>query len=310
MNSALLSLIVLLVSFYQEKDSGSAPYIVVLGIVQDGGYPHAGCKKECCTAYWQGKAESHYVSCLALIDPVSNQRFLFDCTPDFITQLHLLDSIYPSGKILDGIFLTHAHIGHYTGLMHLGKESLGTNAVPVYAMPRMEKYLRENGPWSQLVNLKNISLQKLKADSVIKLNERISVTPFLVPHRDEYSETVGYQISAGETSMIFIPDIDKWEKWNRSIKEVIAANDLIFIDGTFYKDGELGGRPMSEIPHPFIQESMSLLKDLSKEEKSKVHFIHLNHTNPALLKGSEARKEIERNGFDVVDEMQQFVFIN
>lgn len=284
------------------------PFIAVLGTAQDGGYPHAVCKKECCTQFYKGKEKRHFVSSLAIVDPVSGERFVFDCTPDFPAQLHLLDSIFPAEKPIDGIFLTHAHIGHYTGLMFLGRETMNSKNVNVYTMPEMNQFLRNNGPWSLLVQLQNIELVPMMADSVIRLNERISVIPFLVPHRHEYTETVGYKIFTSQKSAIFIPDIDKWSRWNRDIIQLVKENDLLFLDGTFFRNGEIAGRDMSEIPHPFIEESMKLFQHLPASEKSKIHFIHLNHSNPALISGSDAQEEIEQLGFHIAEEGAEFPF--
>jgi pyrroloquinoline quinone biosynthesis protein B len=292
---------------YSKVADNQPPFLVVLGIAQDGGYPHAGCKKECCKKYYEGKEKRHYVSCLALVDPVTNQRWLFDCTPDFTFQLHELDSTYPvTGVGISGIFLTHAHIGHYAGLMYLGREAMNTKNIPVYAMPRMREFLRNNGPWSQLVNIKNIEIHNLAKDSTIHLNERISITPFIVPHRDEYSETVGFRISTKDKNVIFIPDIDKWNKWDRDIVKTVQENDLLFIDGTFFKEGELSGMKMQEVPHPFMEETMNLLSNLPDKDKEKVHFIHMNHTNPALIRDSATINEIERKHFNVTTEMEKF----
>ena len=170
--------------------------VVILGAAQDGGFPQAGCQKKCCRRVWEKPELRQFVSSIAVVDTGARQRWLFDCTPDFRDQLQLLDSKYPvNDKVgLTGIFLTHAHMGHYTGLMHLGREAIGAKQVPVYAMPRMGQFLTKNGPWSQLVKLKNIQLHGLKADQVVKLSSRIRVTPIQVPHRDEFSETVGYKM--------------------------------------------------------------------------------------------------------------------
>jgi len=135
------------------------------------------------------------------------------------------------------------------------------------------------------------------------LNERIEIKPFLVPHRDEFSETVGYEIIINKKSLIFIPDIDKWEKWEKNIKELIQKVDYAFLDATFYKNGELK-REMSEIPHPFVEESMELFSKLSDADKQKVHFIHLNHTNPLLIEESSAQKEVITKGFNLAKEGQ------
>ena len=276
------------------------PFIVVLGVTQDAGYPQIGCDKECCKKYWDKKIAKQKISCLALFDPSTNQKWIFDATPDLTEQLHEADELQKGN--LSGIFLTHAHIGHYTGLMYLGREALNAKEIPVYVMPRMHDYLKNNGPWSQLVHLNNIKLQKLKADSSIKLTDKISVTPILVPHRDEFSETIGYSIRTGNKTVLFIPDIDKWQKWDRDIKQMIKQHDYLFLDGTFYKDGELPGRNMSEVPHPFVQKSVGLFNDLSSTEKQKIWFIHFNHTNPLIDKSSNEYKEVKSKGFNVAVE--------
>jgi pyrroloquinoline quinone biosynthesis protein B len=293
----LLIIFFLFTSFQlPEKD----PFIVVLGIAQDAGYPQIGCDKECCKKYWDKKITRQKVSCLALFDPATNQKWIFDATPDLTEQLHEADKIQKG--TLSGIFLTHAHIGHYTGLMYLGREALNAKEIPVYAMPRMHDYLKNNGPWSQLVSLNNLKLQKLKADSSIKLTDKISVTPILVPHRDEFSETVGYSIKTSKKSVLFIPDIDKWQKWAKDIKQMVRQHDYLFLDGTFYKDGELPGRNMSEVPHPFVQESISIFDKLPSVEKKRIFFIHFNHTNPLLDKQSPVYFEVKKKGFGVAVE--------
>lgn len=296
-----------------------APFAAILGIAQDAGYPHAGCRKECCLAAWKSPARRRMVSSLAVIDPATHERWIIDATPDFTSQLKLLEEIHPSrsgqtgtaGSIastleITGIVLTHAHIGHYTGLMFLGREGIGATNVPVYAMPRMREFLRTNGPWSQLLTLNNIELRPLDHGVSVKLNERISITPLLVPHRDEYSETVGIIVRGPNASLLFIPDIDKWEKWEMRIEDVIGRVDYALLDGTFFEDGEVRGRSMSEIPHPFITETLRRIAPLPPATRRKVTFIHLNHTNPALKEESKANRRIETAGSRVGREGEKF----
>ena len=275
--------------------------LVVLGIAQDGGYPQSGCRKPCCQQVWQDASLRRWVSCVAIVDHQTGQRWMFDCTPDFRDQLRLLDTLVSVDESpgLAGIFLTHAHIGHYTGLMHIGHEAMGAKQIPVYAMPRMEKFLTNHGPWSQLVSKQNIVLVGMQADRAIELNERITVTPFQVPHRDEYSETVGFRIDTANRSVVYLPDIDKWSKWNRSIEELVESVDLAYLDGTFFDNGEIPGRDMAQIPHPFVRESIQQFGALDESQRNKVRFIHLNHTNPALRPGTRAQFVIERAGMRV-----------
>ena len=286
---------ILFIGFPFSQDS---PYVVVLGIAQDGGSPHAGCEKRCCKELWTN-GEKEKVSCVGIVDPRSGKSWMIDATPDFPEQYRILTKEHDSE--LAGIFLTHAHMGHYTGLLHLGREVMGAKDVPVFAMPEMKEFLESNGPWNQLVQLNNIEIQPMKNDKEIKLANGLIIEPFLVPHRDEYSETVGYKIMGLKQSVLFIPDIDKWEKWDQEIFEVIQHIDIALLDGTFYSQDELPNRDMGEIPHPFIVESMETLYNLNSSNRNKVHFIHFNHSNPAIRNGA-ASNLIRSNRFDVTRE--------
>ncbi len=294
-----------------QKETSSDPiqsnqYLTVLGIAQDGGFPHIGCQKTFCTQHYQGKLPSQKVVSLGLVDLSAKKKFLFEATPDITTQLDDLERNHlKTNTIIDGVFLTHAHIGHYTGLMYFGREALGKKNIPVYAMPKMKSFLESNGPWSQLIALKNIALQELKNDRTIQVSNALKVIPFLVPHRDEFSETVGYKIQGKKKTALFIPDINKWHLWGKNIVEEVKKVDYAFLDATFFKDGEIN-RPMSEVPHPFIEETMTLFKNESEETKNKVIFIHFNHSNPVMQSNASERKALEKQGFRVAKEGQIF----
>lgn len=275
--------------------------LIILGTVQDAGSPHIACKKDCCKGLFAHPDQSRKVVSLGLVDPQNQKKFIFEATPDFTFQMKnlLWHAAFTTKETPDGIFLTHAHIGHYSGLMYLGREAMNADKVEVYAMPKMKTYLENNGPWSQLVKLNNIVLKPLNDNQKIEITTNVKVTPLLVPHRDEYSETVGYIIEGPSKKALFIPDIDKWEKWNTNIIDLIAKVDYAFIDATFYDAEEINNRNIKEIPHPFIVESMSLFKNLSVAEKKKIYFIHFNHTNPVLNPNSKQTKTVIENGFNI-----------
>lgn len=281
-------------------------YITVLGIAQDGGFPHIGCQKDCCANYYKGTQKKKKVVSLGLIDQQNKQKWIFEATPNMHVQLADLEQNHlKTATIIDGVFLTHAHIGHYTGLMYLGREALGKKDTKVFAMPKMKAFIENNGPWNQLVTLKNIELQKLENDSTIVLNSKLKVTPFIVPHRDEFSETVGYRIEGSKKTALFIPDIDKWHKWKTSIIGEVKKVDYAFLDATFLNQKEVK-RAMTEVPHPFIDETVALFKDESLVTKNKVIFIHFNHTNPVLQKDSKEKKQLEKLGFQVAVEGENY----
>ena len=294
MKLSVLSFSLFFFAFFSYSQTSESDYIQVLGIVQDAGYPHIGCEKDCCKAVSPG---DYFVSCLGLVDKTNNKRYLFDATPDIHNQLNLLEK-FSDANLVDGIFLTHAHIGHYTGLMYLGREGLGGKNIMVYALKRMSKFLTKNGPWDHLVKLNNISIQTISNKEFVKLSENIFVIPIRVPHRDEYSETVGYKIIGKSKKILFIPDIDKWDEWKKSIIEEVKLVDYAFIDGTFYNGTELD-RAMREIPHPSIEETLQLFSNQPVAERNKIYFIHINHTNPILTNKNGIRDLVETLGFNI-----------
>lgn len=276
---------------------------MILGIGQDGGAPQINQHDD---PAWTATEMRLFAASGALIDHRSNQRYLFEATPDIREQLYALnaavgiaDNNEPLG--LSGVFLTHAHIGHYAGLMFAGHESAGSKNLKVFAMPRMRDYLSTNGPWDQLVRYSNIVLEPLRDTAAVSLGESLSVTPHLVPHRDEYSETVGFVIRGPSKNVLFLPDIDDWDRWEKEygtrIENVIAQVDYAYLDATFFDNNELPGRDMSKFPHPRLHDSMRRFSNLAATERNKVRFFHINHSNQARMADSSERRIMNEMGF-------------
>lgn len=287
-------------------DEPKTSYIIVLGVAQDGGYPHMGCKKECCNQAWKNSSMQKNVVSLALVDPVNKKWYLFEATPDIKQQLQNFrvqtQEKYP--YLPEGVFITHAHIGHYAGLIEFGREVMGTSKLKVFVLPKLKSYLNNNGPWSQLVKLQNIDIIQLTADEPFKIYNN-TVIPFIVPHRDEFSETAGFKIILPTKKFLFIPDIDKWNKWDKNIINEVKNVDIAFLDATFYTNTELSNRSIEEVPHPLVYETMQLFNKENIETKNKIHFIHFNHTNP-LLWNNKAQETFLKTGFRKANELQVY----
>lgn len=284
--------------------------LIVLGAGQDAGAPQFGNPDD---PAWDDPSLKLTATSIAVIDYPNSQRLLFDAAPQITKQMNLLNTLAPTEAKhhgLSGVFLTHAHIGHYAGLMYLGREVASTSNIPVYAMPRMRQFLANNGPWEQLVALNNVKLQAIEAKTPTHVSPNVSVTPYQVPHRDEYSETVGYVIETSEQSALFLPDIDSWEEWSNEFdirfEDMIADVDYAFVDATFYDDNELPGRDMSLIPHPRVTQTMDALEAFSDEIKQRVHFIHYNHTNPIRYPDSEQTRTVAARGFKIAREGDRY----
>ena len=262
---------------------------ILLGTAQDGGVPQAGCTCGQCLAARADAALRQWTACLGLVDRGAGQSWLIDATPDFREQLHALQAWAPDCP-LAGIALTHAHVGHYAGLVHLGREAANTQGLPVYASARMAGFLRENAPWSQLVALGNVVLRILTPDEEVQLGPRLWLTPLAVPHRDEFSDTLAYLVRGPERRLFYCPDIDGWDRWSRDLGQVVGGVDVALLDGTFFSADELPGRDVAQIPHPLATDTAQRLAGAQGE----VRLIHLNHSNPLLRLGPERAWLAER----------------
>ncbi|MEK5444348.1 MULTISPECIES: MBL fold metallo-hydrolase [unclassified Fredinandcohnia] len=279
----------------------------VVGTAQDGGLPQANCFCENCKRAMEDPKYKRTAASLAIILPNEDKWHLIEATPDFREQMARLQMRYGlESKLMSSIFLTHAHIGHYPGLMFLGKEAINSRQLPVMAGTKMKRLLENDAPWSQLTALENIVVQEIKDRQPVNVSSEVTVTPVTVPHRNEFSETFAYWIKGPNKKVLFIPDIDRWEEWNIDIREAVKEADICFLDGTFHSPQDLAniGRDYRQVPHPLMTETMELLQDLVGE--TEIYFTHLNHSNPVLHRDGALRKEIEATGFNIADEETEF----
>ena len=266
----------------------------VLGIAQDGGHPQPGCRRSCCTG---PRVSPHLTTCVAIVD--EGRAWLLDAGPDF--RQHLA-GLAAADIELAGILLTHGHIGHYTGLMFLGREAMNSVALPVWASPRLAAFIAGNGPWEQLISAGNIDLRVLEPAVPVPLTTRVSAQGFLVPHRDEYSETVGFLVSGPERRLVYVPDTDSWDGWDAPVESYVDQADIALLDATFFDENELPEWDIAEIAHPLVVNSMARFGQLGDDARTKIHFIHLNHSNPLLDPESDESIRVARSGMHVASE--------
>lgn len=267
--------------------------VVVLGSGQDGGVPQTG--------FHPSAGPPRTATSIAVVTR-EGSAVLLDASPDLRTQQRRLLDTDPwygsrrSGSAFDAVFLTHAHMGHYTGLVHFGPEAHNTDRLPVYMTESMGKYLTANQPWSRLFRLGNLESRIIRAGESVNPVAGVSIRPFLVPHRAEFTDTVGFSITAPGLSVCYLPDIDAWEPWKEAM-EVLAAHSVVLVDGTFYDESEPSGRSSDEVPHPPIRESLDRFAEIANS--TDVIFIHLNHSNPAADPESGAARMVRDRGYRI-----------
>jgi pyrroloquinoline quinone biosynthesis protein B len=289
------------------------PYALVLGSVQDGGFPQAGCYTGLCD---HGRelhrgGRGRFVTSLALVEPEAERFWLVDATPDITRQMDLIEE--PSfrrrageRRPFDGIFLTHAHIGHYLGLALLGNEGLGIRDTPVYCTESMAAFLEGNAPWNLMIRQERIRPMPRATDAWHRISDALEVRLLEVPHRNEFADTVALHIRGPWASLLYIPDIDAWERWERDLAREVESVDVALLDASFWSLDELPGRPVEEVPHPLATRTMDLLQDVADRRGTRIVLTHLNNSNPALLEDGPQAAEVARRGFEIAREGMSF----
>ena len=277
--------------------------LFVLGIAQDGGLPHLGCERQCCEqARRSGRVE--YPASLGLVDRRGDhpKLLLVEATPRIEEQValfHRLAGVSGRGREpVDAVIVTHAHIGHYLGLALFGREVVGADHLPVWCSPRFADYLRGHGPWRQLVELEQIDVRAFAIGDAFEPWPGLAVRAVAVPHRDEFSDTMAYVVTGPSRSVLFVPDVDAWERAPGLLERLLDGVDVAYLDGTFFDGSELPERNLAEIRHPLIVRTMARLQAVARRRPGTLRFLHLNHTNPALHDDA-VRARIEAAGFGI-----------
>jgi pyrroloquinoline quinone biosynthesis protein B len=267
-------------------------WAVVLGAAQDGGLPQMGCVCAHCREARRDLAMAEDPSSIALVDDRTRQFWLLDLSPALARQYDWLQGELGSGYRFAGAVLTHAHMGHYAGLLSLGREAMNTRAIPVWGSRRMIDFLAANAPFSQLISLGNIEPVVLAPGMPHPLGAGMHIELLPVPHREEFSDTMAVVVQGPRRRLLYCPDTDGWADWHPPIREVVATVDVAYLDATFFDRQELPGRDRREIPHPTVEETLAALGPYEAGLLARVRLIHLNHSNrlwsPAVRVAVEA----------------------
>lgn len=285
--------------------------VEVLGTMQDAGLPHIYCECSNCLKAAEMTGPKRLVSSLGIVDEVTKEIFIIDATPDYPRQVRMLgrgDSSRPVKP--EGILLTHAHMGHYLGLAYLGKEAAAAEGQRIWCTRSMYGFLADNQPYADMLKGGIMRAEMVKPGDTFRLNERLSARAFGVPHRGEYSDTVGYVIDSSGGRVMYLPDIDRWEGFEERFSLLMQRVDVAFLDGTFFSPDELeetGNRSMKEVPHPSIEETLRLMEGgVLSRGSAQIYFIHFNHTNPLLDEDSPVRKILSARDVGMAREGQSF----
>jgi pyrroloquinoline quinone biosynthesis protein B len=269
------------------RDNSVMTYsLIILGSGQDGGSPQVG------TDASDGLARS--ASSIAVTSD-DGTVLLFDASPDLRSQYQCLVAHCGYAPPLDGVFVTHGHMGHYAGLLHFGKEAASTDGLPLFAPSSVLGFLEENEPWATLITGEH--LVPISIDDATATVGRITVSAVHVPHRAEFTATVGYSIAIDDNPWLFyLPDIDGWDEWPAA-DEVFTRHDVCLIDATFSSMDELPGRDIAAIKHPLVPDTIERFQHLTADHT--MILTHINHSNSLGVPDADITALAHELGFTI-----------
>lgn len=268
--------------------------VIVLGTAQDGGNPQLGSS---------GRGRPRLVSSMAVVLD-DGTTLLADVTPDVRAQIRHLEGTAPyrhrrSRNAVDHITLTHGHMGHYTGLVQFGREAHNAAAVSTWVTPSMAEYLGSNQPWRALIDGAHLDVRA--GFGPWDLSDGLSLRLVPVPHRAEFTDTVGISIN---DEVLFLPDIDSWEAWPAA-EEEIGRHRVCLLDASFASLDEIPGRSLADIPHPLVDDTLERFGHLAADRR--LILTHLNHSNPANDPDSAVSGQIRAAGFEVASDFMEIL---
>ncbi|MDP6528474.1 MAG: MBL fold metallo-hydrolase [Gemmatimonadota bacterium] len=279
--------------------SNRTPRAIVLGSVQDGGFPHLGCACEACLSAVGDPRRARRVACLGLI--TRGGVAVIDATPDLPAQLRELARC--AGQSFDtpprALLLTHLHAGHVAGLPLFGREAWAATGTPLWATEANLHFLESQEPLARLFREGHLSPQVLHPGWDTALDD-LMIQAIPVPHRSEAGDTVGFRIEGPERSLFYAPDLDALTP--DTIAQVRAA-DVAILDGTFFRRSELNRDDSNAVPHPAIADSLPVLAGIDTE----IRFTHMNHTNPVLDPDSPDRRAVEGMGMRISEDGDEVI---
>jgi pyrroloquinoline quinone biosynthesis protein B len=304
--------------------------VVVLGAAAGGGVPQWNCGCPVCLAARTEHPELQSTQASIAISADSHHWFLVNASPDLRQQLIATPQLHPAaGKLrhspIAGVILTNGEIDAVAGLLSMREGWPFT----IYAHAKVLAILKTNSIFNVL-NEKNVRRQAIEEDETFEPTLPdgstcgIEILPFAVAGKSAwYLEGKAHpagDTGAGDTLGLRIRDkaTDKFFYFlaacagvSDALKSRLAGAPLIFFDGTVWRDDELivaglGNKTGQGMGHIAMSGDSGAIAALAGLDIDRKVFLHINNSNPALLRDSAERKMAERAGWQIPADGTEF----
>ncbi len=300
--------------------------VVVLGAAAGGGVPQWNCGCPVCQAARTKHPELQSTQASIAISADGDHWFLINASPDLRQQVIATPQLHPaSGKLrhspIAGVILTNGEIDAVAGLLSMREGWPFT----IYAHAKVLAILKSNSIFNVL-NEKNVRRQPIEVDNSFEpalpdgSPSGIEILPFAVAGKSAWylegqahpageggaGDTLGLRISDKATGKYFY-FLAACAEVTDDLKSRLAGAPLVFFDGTVWRDDELiqaglgskTGQGMGHIAMSGEAGAIAALDGLGIDRKI---FLHINNSNPALLRDSAERRMAERAGWQIPED--------
>jgi pyrroloquinoline quinone biosynthesis protein B len=306
--------------------------IVVLGSAAGGGFPQWNCNCENCRRARAGdpaalaRTQSSVGVCAD-----GEHWFLLNASPDLRHQIERTPRLLPRGgprhSPIAGVVLTNADVDHVAGLLTLREGQ----ALNVYAAGRVHQVLSANSIFNVL-DAERVARFVLPVEQDVDLrlpdgrSAGISVTAFPVPGKlalwlEDLSAGPGFGTKAEDTIGLKVTDAPTGRTFfylpgcaamPADLAQRLTGAQLVFFDGTTWTDDEIPaagvgaktGRGMGHMSMSGPDGSIAAFAELGVRRRV---FIHINNTNPVLLRDSPERRQAEAAGWEIAEDGLEIV---
>ena len=297
--------------------------VVVLGAAAGGGVPQWNCGCPVCLMARTERPELQSTQASIAISADGDHWFLINASPDLRQQLIATPQLHPkAGELrhspISGVILTNGEIDAIAGLLSMREGWPFT----IYAHRRVLSILKTNSIFNVL-NEKHVQRRLIEVNETFEptlpdgSRSGIEILPFAVPGKsawylegkahpagaDGAGDTLGLRIGDKATgkSLYFLAAC---AEVTDELKSRLAGASLIFFDGTVWRDDELiaaglGNKTGQGMGHIAMSGDAGAIEALAQLGIGRKVFLHINNSNPALLRDSAERKIAERAGWQI-----------
>ena len=296
--------------------------VVVLGAAAGGGVPQWNCGCPVCLTA-RTNPELHSTQASIAVSADGEHWFLVNASPDLRQQLIATPQLHPkAGKLrhspIAGVVLTNGEIDAVAGLLSMREGSPFT----IYAHAKVLAILEANSIFNVL-NPNNVRREAIEVEEPFEpalpdgTPSGIEIVPFAVPGKSawylEGRTHPGGEGGKGDTLGLRIGDkatgkhcyfLAACAAVTDDLRSRLAGASLVLFDGTVWRDDELIAAGLSSktgqgMGHIAMSGDHGAIESLKGLDIGRRMFLHINNSNPALLRNSAERKMAERAGWQI-----------